>query len=61
MPLDYGEVRLVDPPFLEATTRLGRWVNVWTVDDAETMRRWPAIGVGGIMTDRPDLLREVLG
>ncbi len=23
MPLDYGEVRLVDPPFLEATQRLG--------------------------------------
>jgi len=60
MPLDYGEVRLVDPPFLEATTRLGRWVNVWTIDDVETMRALVAIGVGGIMTDRPDLLREVL-
>jgi glycerophosphoryl diester phosphodiesterase len=61
MPLDYGEVRLVDAPFLEATTRLGRWVNVWTVDDVETMRSLTGIGVGGIMTDRPDLLREVLG
>jgi len=61
MPLDYGEVRLVDAPFLEATTRLGRWVNVWTVDDVETMRSLVQIGVGGIMTDRPDLLREVLG
>jgi len=61
MPLDYGEVRLVDPPFLEATNRLGRWVNVWTVDDVETMRSLTRIGVGGIMTDRPDLLREVLG
>ena len=61
MPLDYGEVRLVDAPFLEATTRLGRWVNVWTIDDPTTMRELVAIGVGGIMTDRPDLLREVLG
>ncbi|HET9155320.1 MAG TPA: glycerophosphodiester phosphodiesterase family protein, partial [Myxococcaceae bacterium] len=61
MPLDYGEVRLVDGPFLEATTRLGRWVNVWTIDDPETMRTLVALGVGGIMTDRPDLLREVLG
>ncbi len=61
MPLDYGEVRLVDGPFLEATHRLGRWVNVWTVDDVETMRALVGIGVGGIMTDRPDLLREVLG
>jgi glycerophosphoryl diester phosphodiesterase len=61
IPLDYGEVRLVDRPFLEATTRLERWVNVWTIDDVETMRSLVAIGVGGIMTDRPDLLREVLG
>ena len=61
MPLDYGEVRLVDAPFVEATTRLGRWVNVWTIDDPATMRALVAIGVGGIMTDRPDLLREVLG
>jgi len=61
MPLDYGEVRLVDAPFLEATTRLGRWVNVWTVDDVDTMRALVQIGVGGIMTDRPDLLRGVLG
>ena len=61
MPLDYGEVRLVDGPFLEATNRLDRWVNVWTIDDPETMRSLAAVGVGGIMTDRPDLLREVLG
>ena len=61
MPLDYGEVRLVDGPFLDATTRLGRWVNVWTIDDPDTMRTLVSLGVGGIMTDRPDLLREVLG
>lgn len=61
MPLDYGEVRLVDGPFLEATRRLGRWVNVWTIDDPATMRALTDIEVGGIMTDRPDLLRDVLG
>jgi glycerophosphoryl diester phosphodiesterase len=61
MPLDYGEVRLIDAPFLAATARLGRWVNVWTVDDVDTMRALVQLGVGGIMTDRPDLLREVLG
>jgi glycerophosphoryl diester phosphodiesterase len=61
MPLDYGEVRLVDRPFLEVTARLGRWVNVWTIDDPPTMRALTDMGVGGIMTDRPDLLRDVLG
>ena len=61
MPLDYGDVRLVDRQLLEAAERLGRWVNVWTVDDAPTMHALVALGVGGVMTDRPDLLRSVLG
>lgn len=60
MPLDYGDVRLVDRALLDATQRLGRWVNVWTVDDVPTMRALVELGVGGIMTDRPDLLRSVL-
>jgi glycerophosphoryl diester phosphodiesterase len=61
MPLDFGEVRLVDRALVQAVERVGRWVNVWTVDDAETMRALVDLGVGGIMTDRPDLLRAVLG
>ena len=61
MPLDFGEVRLVDRTLVQAVERVGRWVNVWTVDDAETMRALVDLGVGGIMTDRPDLLRAVLG
>jgi glycerophosphoryl diester phosphodiesterase len=60
MPLYFGEVRLVDEDFLRATARDGKWVNVWTVDDPEEMRRLVAEGVGGIMTDRPDLLRLIL-
>lgn len=60
MPLDYGDVRLVDRALLSAAEGLGRWVNVWTVDDAPTMREMVRLGVGGIMTDRPDLLRSVL-
>jgi glycerophosphoryl diester phosphodiesterase len=30
------------------------------VDEPEEMRYLVGLGVGGIMTDRPDLLREVL-
>lgn len=61
MPLMYGGMRLVDAPFLEAMRNAGKWVNVWTIDDPAEMRRLIDDGVGGIMTDRPDLLREVLG
>jgi glycerophosphoryl diester phosphodiesterase len=60
MPLYFGDVRLVDEEFLRTTTQHGKWVNVWTVDDPEEMRRLVSEGVGGIMTDRPDLLRQIL-
>ncbi len=60
MPLEYGGMRLVDAAFIKVVTGAGKWVNVWTIDDPADMRQLIADGVGGIMTDRPDLLREVL-
>ncbi len=60
MPLHFGDVRLVDEALLRAVDAHGRWLNVWTVDDPQEMRRLVTEGVGGIMTDRPDLLRQVL-
>jgi len=61
MPLAYEEMRVVTPALLAEARAGGKWVNVWTIDDPAQMRRLIADGVGGIMTDRPDLLREVLG
>jgi glycerophosphoryl diester phosphodiesterase len=60
IPLYYGGARLVDTQFLFRAARIGRWVNVWTIDDPGEMRRLMDEQVGGIMTDRPDLLRRVL-
>ena len=60
MPFAYQEIRLIDPPLVEAAKRWGRWVNVWTVDQPAQMRELIGLGVGGIMTDRPDLLRLAL-
>ena len=36
-------------------------VHVWTVDDPADMQRFIDMGVDGIITDRPDLLLELLG
>jgi glycerophosphoryl diester phosphodiesterase len=60
IPLYLGGVRLLGEPLLRWARGAGRWINVWTVDDQAEMRRLVAEGVGGIMTDRPDRLREVL-
>lgn len=35
-------------------------VHVWTINDAKTMKKLISIGVDGIITDRPKLLRDVL-
>lgn len=61
MPLEYQGMRLYDPQLRDAALKHGRWINVWTIDDPAEMRRLVDQGVGGIMTDRPDLLRDVLG
>jgi glycerophosphoryl diester phosphodiesterase len=60
MPLYWQGVRLIDAEFLQAARADGRWVNVWTVDEPAEMRVLLQEGVGGIMTDRPDLLRQVM-
>jgi len=36
-------------------------VEPWTVDDPDLMKQYIAWGVDGIITDRPDLMLEVLG
>jgi glycerophosphoryl diester phosphodiesterase len=60
MPLYFGGMRLISPEFLRTTATHGKWVNVWTIDDPAEMGLLIKDGVGGIMTDRPDLLRQIL-
>ncbi len=60
MPLRYEGIELVDGHLVEAARRDGLWLNVWTVNEPEDMARLRELCVGGIMTDRPDLLRAIL-
>ncbi|MCS0639548.1 glycerophosphodiester phosphodiesterase [Streptomyces sp. LP05-1] len=55
----YG-VPVVDRRFLAAAHARGLQVHVWTVDDPERMAALLDLGVDGIMTDRPEVLRSVL-
>lgn len=54
------EIQLFSPRLLEELHKLGKRVHIWTIDDAEMMHQLIDVGVDGIVTDRPDTLREVL-
>lgn len=60
VPVRTGKVTLVDERFVAAAHRRGMHVHVWTIDDRDVMERLLDLGVDGLMTDRPAVLREVL-
>lgn len=61
VPEAHRGTRIVSHRLLEAAHRLALDVHVWTVDAPADMERLLALGVDGLMTDRPDLLAKVLG
>jgi glycerophosphoryl diester phosphodiesterase len=60
VPLRHGPIPIVTRRFVTAAHRAGLPVHVWTIDDEATMRRLLDLGVDGIMTNRPRVLRGVL-
>ena len=66
VPVRYGAtsgrkgITVVNDRFVRNSHRRGVPVHVWTIDDADEMHRLFDLGVDGIMTDRPEILREVL-
>lgn len=59
VPVRSGRIEVVTPAFVRRAQGQGVPVHVWTIDDAAEMHRLLDLGVGGIMTDRPDVLRDV--
>jgi glycerophosphoryl diester phosphodiesterase len=60
MPARAGRVTLVNRATLDAVHAAGRHLHVWTVNEPAEMRRMLALGVDGLMTDRADVLRDLL-
>ena len=54
------DVPITTARFVKAAHDRGVYVHVWTIDDEATMHQMLDIGVDGIMTDRPDVLRSVM-
>lgn len=60
LPRSSRELTVVTPGLLRRAHQAGKQVHVWTIDDADEMRRLLDLGVDGIVTDRPDILKDVL-
>ncbi|TNC23503.1 glycerophosphodiester phosphodiesterase [Amycolatopsis alkalitolerans] len=60
VPVRMSGLTVVDRSFLRTAGRAGVEVHTWTINDKGEMRRLLELGVHGIVTDRPDLLRDVL-
>jgi glycerophosphoryl diester phosphodiesterase len=60
VPEDYGDLRVVNKKFVEAAHARNMRVQVWTVNDIDSMKRLLEHGVDGIMTDYPQKLIALL-
>ena len=61
VPETFRDLRVINRRFIEAAHARNMRVQVWTVNDVDTMQRLLNLGVDGIMTDYPQRLMELLG
>ena len=60
VPVKQGAIPVVNRSLIRRAHRLGVHVHVWTVDDRDEMQHLLALGVDGLITDRTDVLKNVL-
>jgi glycerophosphoryl diester phosphodiesterase len=60
VPIRSGAIRVVTAGFIKRCHELSLSVQVWTVNDGPTMRQLLDMGVDGIFTDDPRLLKKVV-
>ena len=60
IPIRQYGIKLVTKRFITFVQSLGLKIHVWTINDAHTMQKLINLGVDGIITDRPKLLKDIL-
>jgi len=61
VPRASSGITVMTPGFVRAAHARNLKVETWTINDPEEMKLYLEWGVDGIITDRPDLLLEILG
>jgi len=61
IPLRYYGIPLAKKGFINHCRKIGLDLVYWTVNERTEMEELTALGVDGIVTDRPDLAKEVVG
>lgn len=59
LPLRYFGLPVIGPRFLRAAHALGLHVSVWTINEPGQMAHLTRLGVDGIVTDRPDIMKNI--
>ncbi|MGB9357899.1 MAG: glycerophosphodiester phosphodiesterase [Acidimicrobiia bacterium] len=60
LPFNYRGFK-IDEKLIDSIHRAGAHIHLWTVNEPDDMRRFLDMGVDGIVTDRPDILNDVMG
>ena len=61
VPVRQGSIEIVTPRMVRGLRERNVRLDVWTINDEAEMRRLLDLGVGAIITDRPDLALALLG
>ncbi|WP_246187630.1 glycerophosphodiester phosphodiesterase [Ornithinibacillus caprae] len=60
IPTQEGSFDLMDPKLIKGAERIGLDVHYWTINEQNLMTDLIELGADGIITDRPDLLIDLL-
>jgi glycerophosphoryl diester phosphodiesterase len=60
IPVSMGPLHIVTERSIENAHKKGLYMHIWTINEEETMKKLFGMGVDGIFTDDPKLLKKVI-
>ena len=60
MPRQNSGINLASERLINSAHRRNMAVHYWTINDPKEMKELISLGADGLITDRPDIMKEVL-